>query len=119
MKRPLGLVGPLAVTVGVLAGPMIAPSVGASSHREAPAISRDPSADNADFYAFLSPDNPSTVTFVANYILLEDPANSPHFFSFADDVLYSINIDNVGDGQDHIRYEIRFKTPVRNGKTFL
>jgi hypothetical protein len=119
MKRPLALVGTLAVTVGVLAGTMIAPSVGASSHREAPAISRDPSADNTDFYAFVSPDNPSTVTFVANYIPLEDPAGGPNFFSFADDVLYSINIDNVGDGEDHIQYQFRFKTTVRNGKTFL
>jgi hypothetical protein len=119
MKRPLALVGTLAVTVGVLAGTMIAPSVGASSHREAPSISRDPSADNTDFYAFVSPDKPSTVTFVANYIPLEDPAGGPNFFSFGDDVLYSINVDNVGDGEDHIQYQFRFKTTVRNGKTFL
>jgi hypothetical protein len=119
MKRPLALVGTLAVTVGVLAGTMIAPSVVASSHREAPSISRDPSADNTDFYAFVSPDNPTTVTFVANYIPLEDPAGGPNFFSFGDDVLYSINVDNVGDGEDHIQYQFRFKTTVRNGKTFL
>src|SRR6202158_1461897 len=119
MKRPLALVGTLAVTVGVLAGTMIAPSVGASSHREAPSISRDPSADNTDFYAFVSPDNPSTVTFVANYIPLEDPAGGPNFFSFGDDVLYSINIDNKGDGKDHIQYQFRFNTTVRNPKTFL
>ncbi|MDQ2960186.1 MAG: DUF4331 domain-containing protein, partial [Candidatus Dormibacteraeota bacterium] len=33
-----------------------------SSHREAPAISEDPVADNTDVYAFVSPDKPSTVT---------------------------------------------------------
>ena len=29
-----------------------------SSHREAPAISKDPVADNTDTYAFVSPDDP-------------------------------------------------------------
>jgi hypothetical protein len=29
-----------------------------SSHREAPAISKDPVADNTDSYAFVSPDDP-------------------------------------------------------------
>ena len=33
-----------------------------SSHREAPQISKDPVADSADLYAFVSPDKPDTVT---------------------------------------------------------
>jgi Domain of unknown function (DUF4331) len=33
-----------------------------SSHREAPAISRDPVADNTDSYAVVSLDDPGTVT---------------------------------------------------------
>jgi len=119
MKRPLALVGTLAVTVGVLAGTMIAPAVSASSHCEAPSISKDPEADNTDLYAFVSPDRPDTVTFVANYIPLQDPAGGPNFNSFGDDVLYSINIDNVGDGEDHIQYQFRFKTTIRNPKTYL
>jgi hypothetical protein len=121
MKRPLGLVGTLAVTVGVLAGTVIAPTVGASSHREAPAISRDPTADNTDLYAFVSPDpnKRDTVTFVANYIPLQDPASGPNFNSFGDDVLYAINIDNRGDARTHIQYQFRFKTTIRNPETFL
>jgi hypothetical protein len=121
MKHPLALIGTLAVTAGVLAGTIVAPAVGASSHREAPAISRDPTADNTDLYAFVSPDpnKRDTVTFVANYIPLQDPAGGPNFNSFGDDVLYSINIDNVGDGQDHIQYQFRFKTTIRNPDTFL
>ena len=31
----------------------------ASSHREAPLIAGDPSADNTDLYAFVSPDDPT------------------------------------------------------------
>src|SRR5919202_305585 len=119
MQRPLALVTALAVFAGVLGAIVLVPIAGASSHREAPAISRDPTADNTDLYAFVSPDNPSTVTFVANYIPLEDPAGGPNFFSFGDDVLYSINVDNVGDGQDHIQYQFRFKTTIRDRNTFL
>jgi hypothetical protein len=64
-----------------------------SSHREAPAISQDPVADNADTYAFVSPDDPSTVTIITNYVPLEGPPGGPNFFEFGDDVLYSIYID--------------------------
>src|SRR5262245_28670055 len=117
MKRPLAVVGSLALTVGVLAGTMLAPAASASSHREAPSISNDPTADNTDLYAFVSPDAPNTVTFVANYIPLEGPAGGPNFFSFGDDVLYSINIDNTGDGHENIAYQFRFKTTFRNPKT--
>ncbi|MFL5804802.1 MAG: DUF4331 domain-containing protein [Roseiflexaceae bacterium] len=91
----------------------------ASSHREAPLISQDPEADNTDVYAFVSPDKPDTVTFVANYIPLEEPNGGPNFNSFGDDVLYAINIDNNGDGKDDISYEFRFKTKIRNKNTFL
>ena len=38
----------------------------ASSHREAPLIAEDPSADLTDVYAFRSPDKPDTVTLLAN-----------------------------------------------------
>ena len=58
-----------------------------SSHREAPAISKDPVADNTDTYAFVSPDDPSTVTIIANYLPLEAPFGGPNFFEFGDDVL--------------------------------
>ena len=44
-----------------------------SSHREAPEISKDPVADSTDLYAFVSPDNPDTVTIIANYVPLEGP----------------------------------------------
>jgi len=57
---------------------------GASSHREAPLISQDPNADNTDVYAFVSPDRPDTVTMVANYIPLEEPAGGSNFAAFGD-----------------------------------
>jgi hypothetical protein len=90
-----------------------------SSHREAPAISKDPVADNTDLYAFVSPDDTSKVTILANYIPLEEPAGGPNFFMFGDDVLYEIKIDNDGDSREDIVYQFRFKTTVVNPDTFL
>ncbi len=67
-----------------------------SSHREAPAISKDPVADNTDTYAFVTPGN--TVTIITNYLPAEAPAGGPNFYEFGDDVAYEIHIDNNGDG---------------------
>src|SRR5262245_45771970 len=91
----------------------------ASSHREAPLIANDPAADNTDLYAFVSPDRPNTVTIIANYIPLEEPAGGPNFNNFDPGVLYEINVDNTGDGKEDIAYQFQFKTRIRNKRTFL
>jgi hypothetical protein len=91
----------------------------ASSHSEAPLISQDPRADNTDLYAFVSPDDTSTVTVIANYIPLEAPASGPNFYSFDDSALYQIGIDQDGDGRADIGYQFRFTTKTRNEDTFL
>lgn len=90
-----------------------------SSHREAPSISQDPVADNADTYAFVSPDDPSTVTIITNYVPLEGPPGGPNFFEFGDDVLYSVYVDNDGDALPEIEYQFRFRTTYQNEDTFL
>jgi hypothetical protein len=90
-----------------------------SSHREAPAVSQDPVADNTDTYAFVSPDDPSSVTIIANYLPMEAPFGGPNFFEFGDDVLYEIHIDNNADGKPEITYQFRFQTILRNPNTFL
>jgi hypothetical protein len=90
-----------------------------SSHREAPEISKDPVADNTDTYAFVSPDNPGTVTIITNYLPTEVPAGGPTFFEFGNDVLYSIHIDNNGDGRPDISYEFTFEQEFANPNTFL
>lgn len=86
-----------------------------SSHREAPEIAKDPVADSTDVYAFVSPDNPSTVTLIANYIPLQGPDGGPNFFEFGDDVLYSIHIDNNGDGIEDITFQFEFTTTQTPG----
>ena len=90
-----------------------------TSHREAPSISTDPVADNTDLYAFVSPDAPDTVTFISNFVPLQDPAGGPNFYSFGDDVLYQIKIDNNGDGVADITYSFSFTTTIHNPGTFL
>ena len=95
------------------------PGAHASSHREAPSITEDPVADNTDVYAFVSPDRPDTVTLIANYIPLEEPAGGPNFHKFGDDVSYQINVDSDGDARPDRNYEFRFKTQIRNPGSFL
>jgi hypothetical protein len=90
-----------------------------SSHREAPEISKDPVADSTDLYAFVSPDRPDTVTLIANYIPLQEPAGGPNFYEFGDDVRYEIHIDKTGDGHPDISYQFLFRTELRDADTFL
>jgi Domain of unknown function (DUF4331) len=90
-----------------------------SSHREAPGIAKDPVADNTDLYAFVSPDDPNTVTILANFIPLEYPPAGPNFFEFGDDVTYAIHISNDGKPDPDITYRFQFRTTLQNHKTFL
>jgi Domain of unknown function (DUF4331) len=90
-----------------------------SSHREAPEISKDPVADSTDVYAFVSPDRPGTVTLIANYVPLQNPAGGPNFYEFGDDVLYEIHIDTQGHSQPDVTYQFRFTTVIEDPDTFL
>jgi len=91
----------------------------ASSHREAPMISQDPTADNTDVYMFRDATDPTKVNIIANFIGLEDPNGGPNFAKFGDDVKYSIHIDNNGDVVDDIVYNFRFRSSVTNPDTIL
>jgi hypothetical protein len=110
---------PLAATAAAVAVALAPPFGGASSHREAPAISEDPTADNTDVYAFRSPDAPGTTTLVSNFVPFEEPAGGPNFYRFSDDAKYEIKVDNTGDGKEDITYEFRFKTRIKNPNSFL
>ncbi|MDX6413681.1 MAG: hypothetical protein QOH23_1091 [Gaiellaceae bacterium] len=85
------------------------PAAQASSHREAPLISEDPSADNTDTYAFRSPDRSDTVTIISNYIPGEDPAAGPNWYTFSPSARYVIYADKNGDGKPDITWRFRFK----------
>jgi hypothetical protein len=92
----------------------------ASSHREAPFTATEPEIDGTDTYAFVSPDDPSTVTLVSNWIPFEEPAGGPNFYAFAPKTRYEIKIDNDGDARPDIIYRWVFKDNFRNpNNTFL
>jgi len=115
-----GAAGTAALATGVtLFGESSVPEADASSHREAPLISKDQVADNTDVYAFVSPDKQDTVTLIANYIPLQFPGGAPYYYNFGDDVLYEIKIDNNGDSKPEITYQFQFKTTIMNPNTFL
>jgi uncharacterized protein DUF4331 len=111
----LAVVG--AALIALFAARLAPGSSTASSHREAPLISEDPTADNTDLYAFRSPDNPSTFTIVSNWIPGEDPAAGPNYYTFSQSAKYNIYVDRTGDGRPELTYSFRFKTPT--GPFFL
>ncbi len=91
-----------------------------SSHREAPLIANDPLADNTDLYAFRSPDDPNTVTIIANYIPAEFSYGGPNYYTFGEDIRYEIHIDNNADvAGDEITYRFTFNRTNEDPTTFF
>src|SRR5262249_40316814 len=61
----------------------------ASSHREAPFITKNPKVDGTDFYLFRSyePGRQDYVTVVANYQPLQDAYGGPNYFTLDPEAL--------------------------------
>ena len=112
MKRLSLLAALLALAVAV---PL---SIG-SSHREAPNILKDPTADNTDVWAYTAPDAPGSLTVVSNWIPLADPAGGPNFYPLDENARYYVKIDNTGDGYEDVAYRWDFDTKFRNPNSFL
>ncbi|MEM1121539.1 MAG: DUF4331 family protein [Bacteroidota bacterium] len=99
---------------------MLGISLMASSHREAPLIASDPTADNVDLYAFRSPDDPNTVTIIATYIPMQLPFAGPNYYNFDPSVRYEIHIDNdVTTTGDDITYRFTFTQVNEDPTTFF
>jgi hypothetical protein len=94
-------------------------SANASSHREAPLIAADPAADNTDLYAFVSPERPGYVTFIANWIPFEEPNGGPNFYPFATDARYNIFVDSNGDAKPDATFRWTFTNIDKRNGTFL
>jgi Domain of unknown function (DUF4331) len=111
MRRTLkGLVvaGAIATAAGI--------TVHASSHREAPGITKTPKVDGTDFYMFRSYEQGRSdyVTLLANYLPLQDVYGGPNFFTLDPDAVYEIHIDNNGDAREDITFQFRFRNQYRN-----
>lgn len=120
-RRPKPVfIGSAALMVLALGATLLAPLGGsASSHREAPLVAADPQVDQTDLYAFVSPDDESSVTLVSSWIPFEEPAGGPNFYAFAEGVRYDINISNDADALPELIYRWKFKNHYRNPNTFL
>jgi Domain of unknown function (DUF4331) len=108
-----------ATAAALTAGSLAVTGVLGSSHREAPKILTDPTADNTDVYAFTAADAPHSLTVVANWIPMEEPAGGPYFGKLDPRARYYVKIDNTGDGREDVAYRWQFKQRFRNPESFL
>ena len=95
----------------------------ASSHMDAPLITRDPAANTTDVYAFVQNENgtKSLVTALGVYPH-EEPGIGPNKYNFDDNVLYQIHVatgNDVAAGRATLSYEFKFDTTFRNQNTIL
>jgi hypothetical protein len=120
LRRPALLIA-LFTTPLLLVAALLALWTGAraSSHREAPLISKDTFADNTDTYLFISPENSDNIVFVASWIPFEAPEGGPNYFEWDDTARYDIYVDNDGDAQPDITYTLSSRVAVENANTFL
>lgn len=88
----------------------------ASSHREAPGITKMPKVDATDFYMFRSyePGRNAYVTFLANYQGLQGPSDGPNYYTLDPDAIYEIHIDNAGTGAANLTYQFKFTNQLQN-----
>jgi uncharacterized protein DUF4331 len=104
----------VASLVAVLTLATSVPMSWAASHREAPLIALDPTADITDVYAFRSWEDPTKAVFILNVIPSQVPASGPNFFNFDDNVLYAFHFDLNADGRaEDVNIEFRFSTEIR------
>jgi hypothetical protein len=104
--------------VGNLLAIGLAPQAIASSHREAPFITRHPKVDATDFYMFRSyqAGRGEFTTLIANYVPLQDAYGGPNYFSMDPDALYEIHVDNNGDAREDLTFQFRFTNTNKNAQ---
>ena len=115
MRKLLSVLVVSLTVLVLLVGTAPAPSQ-AASHREAPLISMDPTADITDFFMFRSYEagNDDKIVLIMDVIPGEEPSAGPNYYNFDPTVLYTFNIDNDQDGRaDDVRFEFEFKTQIR------
>jgi hypothetical protein len=94
----------------------------AASHREAPLIANDPTADITDFFIFRStePGKADKVELIMDVIPGEEPSSGPNYYNFDPSVAYTFHVDNDKDGKaDDVELEFRFKSEIRGAVNAL
>ena len=113
-NRTLVSSGLILATLAALGTSLISDHAGASSHREAPFITKNPKVDGTDFYMFKSYEagRSEFVTLIANYIPLQNQYGGPNFFTMDPEALYEIHLDNTGDAKQDITFQFRFQSSL-------
>lgn len=95
---------------------LTATMAGASSHREASAITETPKVDGTDLYMFRSYENgrDGYVTLIANYQPIQAPYGGPNYFTMDPDAIYEIHIDNNGDAVEDLTFQFDFNNNLAN-----
>ena len=106
----------LTLIVSAIMSATLSQAVSASSHREAPNVTRMPTVDSTDFYAFNSYEEGrgNYVTLIANYIPLQDAYGGPNYFAMDPAATYAIHIDNDGDAVEDITFTFNFNQMLGN-----
>jgi len=106
----------ITLIASVIMSATLSQAVTASSHREAPNLTRMPTVDSTDFYAFNSYEEGrgEYVTLIANYIPLQDAYGGPNYFAMDPAASYDIHIDNDGDAVEDITFSFNFSQMLGN-----
>src|SRR5262245_44225701 len=120
MKRTRTLVS--RASAALLTAQLIATAY-ASSHMDAPLITRDPAANTTDVYAFVrEKDGAKSLVTALGVYPHQEPGTGPNKYNFDDDVLYQIHVaigDDLAAGRASVSYEFRFNTTFQNENTIL
>jgi Domain of unknown function (DUF4331) len=112
----------LALAMTVLSVPFNLPAM-ASSHMDAPLITRDPSANTTDVYAFVTEaDGQKYLTVALSVYPHENPTVGPNKYNFDENVRYEIHIARGNDltiGYPTMTFRFEFATDFKNTKTIL
>ncbi len=107
---------PQSILIGALLVALTCSSALASSHREAPFITKYPQVDSSDFYLFRSyePGREQYVTMIANYLPVQAAYGGPHYFPLDSQAMYEIHVDNDGDAREDLTFQFRFFDQLPN-----
>ncbi len=99
-----------------LSSAFVSSSAMASSHREAPNITRFPTLDSTDYYVFNSYEagRGNYVTLIANYIPLQDAYGGPNYFPMDPSATYNLHVDTDGDAIEDITFAFNFERMLPN-----
>ncbi len=112
----------LALAMTILSVPFNTPTL-ASSHMDAPLITRDPSANTTDVYSFVTEEGGQKYLTVALSVYPhEEPGVGPNKYNFDENVRYEIHIARGNDmtiGYPTLTYRFEFDTNYKNTRTIL